>query len=144
MATTEPTDKWRVETNDRYAKIVSSVTSLATGALVLPTLFLREFLGVPKETALLPSINWLAYVAWGGLSLSIILGLGYSWLSVKWVKFAWGIQIKHFPEARLNSWLDFLFVGMVLCFLAGILFLVFFFVTSHVASGPQTAIVGPC
>jgi hypothetical protein len=142
--TTEPTDKWRVETNDRYAKIVSSVTSLATGALVLPALFLREFLGVPKETALLPFINWWAYVAWSCFGLSIILGLGYSWLSVKWVKLAWGIPIKHLPEARLNFWLDFLFVSMALCFLAGMLFLVVFFNTSHVANGSQTAVVGPC
>ena len=44
--------KWKIDTNDRYSKIVVTVISLATGSLVLPTLFLREFLGVPKEKAL--------------------------------------------------------------------------------------------
>ena len=32
----EPTEKWRIETNDRYNKVVTSIISLATGTLVLP------------------------------------------------------------------------------------------------------------
>jgi hypothetical protein len=141
---TEPRDKWRIETNDRYAKIVSLVVSLSTGALALPALFLREFLGVPKETALLPSLNCWAFAAWICLGASIVLGLFYSWLSVKWVKLAWGHEIRFLPEPRLNLGLDLLFVGMVVSFLARIGFLVSFFVTSHVVSGSQAVAVGPC
>ena len=142
--TTEPTDKWRIDTNDRYSKIVSSVVALATGALVLPALFLREFLGVPKETALLPFLNCWVYVSWLCLGASVLLGLFYSWLSVKWVKLAWGFQIKHFPESRLNRSLDVLFAGMVMCFLAGIASLIWFFVTVHVAGGTRTVTGGTC
>jgi hypothetical protein len=86
-------EKWRIETNDRYSKIVASVISLATGSLVLPALFLREFLGVPKETALVPFLNWWVYAAWICLAVSILLGLAYAWLSVKWIKLAWGKKI---------------------------------------------------
>lgn len=137
---TEPMDKWRIDTNDRYSKIVSSVVSLATGAIILPVLFLREFLGVPKEKALLPFLNCWAYVSWFCLGASVLLGLFYSWLSVKWVKLAWGFQIKHFPEDRLDRWLNVFFVGMVMCFLAGIGFLVWFFVTVH--AGRTQAVTG--
>lgn len=123
-------EKWKMDTNDRYSKIVASIVSLATGSLVLPALFLREFLSVPKETALLPFLNWRAYTAWACLGISILLGLVYSWLSVKWVKVAWGQNIM-LSENRLECLLDTTFVAMVVLFLAGIGSLVYFFATFH-------------
>ena len=72
---TEPIDKWRIETNDRYNKIVTSVISLATGSLVLPVLFLLEFLGVPKEKALIAFLDFPVYMAWVCLGSSILSGL---------------------------------------------------------------------
>ncbi len=123
-------EKWRIETNDRYSKIVTSVVSLATGSLVLPALFLREFLGVPKETALLQFLSWWVYAAWICFAVSILLGLGHAWLSVKWVKLAWGQKIV-LSERRLECLLDTSFVGMAVLFLAGIGSLIRFFVTFH-------------
>jgi hypothetical protein len=123
-------EKWRIETSDRYSKIVTSVISLATGSLVLPALFLRDFLGVPVETALLRSLNSSAYEAWICLAASIFLGLTYQWLSVKWIKLAWGQKIS-LSEHRLECLLDTSFVGMAMLFIAGIGLLVRFFVTAH-------------
>jgi len=123
-------EKWRVETNDRYSKIVASVIHLATGSLVLPALFLREFLGAPKETALLPFLNCWVYAAWSCFTVSIFLGLAYAWLSVKWIKLAWGQKIV-LSERRLECLLDTTFFLMAVLFLAGIVSLLCFFVTFH-------------
>jgi hypothetical protein len=123
--------RWKVDTNDRYNKIVSTVISLATGALVLPALFLREFLGVPKEKALAPLLTCAAYTAWVCLGFSVLLGLLYSWLSVKWVKQAWG-QTIWLTEHWLELAMDWFFVFMMLLFVAGVAASVWFFVTVHV------------
>lgn len=126
-----PTKPWMVETNDRYSKIVATVISLATGSLVLPVLFLREFLGVPKEKALAPFLNGWALIGWGSLGISILFGLVYSWLSVKWVKSAWG-QATRLSESALEALMDWTFVLMLVLFLTGVIATVIFFVTFHV------------
>jgi hypothetical protein len=59
--------KWRIETSDRYNKIVTSVISTATGAFLLPVLFLRQFLGISAEKALKPYFNWVAGGSWACL-----------------------------------------------------------------------------
>lgn len=127
----EPQKPWMVQTNDRYSKIVTTVLSLSTGSLVLPSLFLREFLGVPKEKALAPYLNTWAYIGWGCLGVSILFGLAYSWLSVKWVKSAWG-QATWLSEDTLEFLMDCSFVLMLILFLTGIAATVGFFITFHV------------
>ncbi|MGA3016015.1 MAG: hypothetical protein ABSF62_02770 [Bryobacteraceae bacterium] len=123
-------EKWRIETNDRNSKLVASVMSVATGSLVLPVLFLRDFLGIPREKALLQFLNCWVYAAWICFAVSIFLGLAYTWLSVKWIKLAWGQKIV-LSEGRLECLLDTSFVGMAVLFLAGIGSLIRFFVTFH-------------
>ncbi len=129
----EPVGKWRIEVNDRYIKVVNSVISLATGALVLPAFFLREFLGIPKEKALAPLLTCAAYTAWVCLGCCVLIGLLYSWISVKWVKLAWGQEIA-VSQRSLERVLDVLFVLMGLLFIAGIVASVWFFVTLRVGS----------
>jgi hypothetical protein len=129
----EPNEKWKVETNDRYNKIVSSVITLATGALILPTLFLREFLAVPKEKALAPLLTCAAYIAWCCLGASILLGLLYSWISVKWIKQAWGQGIA-LSAKTLEAMMDWFFVLMMLLFVGGVAASVWFFVTVRAVS----------
>jgi len=128
----EPEKEWMIDTNDRYSKIVATVISLGTGSLLLPALFLREFLGVPKEKALAPFLNCWAYAGWGSLGVSIFLGLVYSWLSVKWIKRAWG-QPTVLSERILEGAMDWSFVLMLLLFLVGVGSSVWFFVTFHIA-----------
>lgn len=129
----QPADKWRIETNDRYNKIVSSVISLATGALVLPAVFLRQFLGIPAEKALAQFLTGAVYTSWGLLGCSVIFGLTYSWVSIKWVKVALGEKVL-IPEHFLECVLDMLFGLMALCFLGGIGAGVWFFWTVRVTS----------
>src|SRR5579863_9621600 len=105
-------EQWRIDTNDRYSQVVATVLSLATGSLLLPVLFLREFLGTPKEKPLAPYLNKCAYISWGALGLSILFGLLYSWLSVKWVKRAWG-QPTMLSEQTLERGMDWSFVLML-------------------------------
>jgi hypothetical protein len=129
----EPIHKWKLETADRYNKIVGSVISLATGALVLPVLFLRQFLGVPTDKALAPFLTCWAYASWICFGCAVLFGLLYSWLSVKWVKLAWGQEIE-LSERCLERVLDALFVVMMLSFLLGIAASVWFFVSAHGAT----------
>lgn len=130
-------EKWAVET---YLKIVTSVTSLATGALVLPIVFLRDFIGVARTTALWPFLsegrNLLALLSWCCLGLSIVSGLAYSWVAVNWVKWQWGTGAAGVTKAaqrqtRLNvqrqTRLDVLFVMMIALFLLGVLLIIVFF-----------------
>jgi hypothetical protein len=124
-------EQWKIETNDRNSKIVATVTSLATGSLVLPAFFLREFYAIPQGTAIVPSLNCWAYLGWSFLAFSIFLGLTYSWLSVKWVKFAWG-QRTYLSERTLDCLMDWSFGLMLLFFLAGILSSVWFSLTFHI------------
>jgi hypothetical protein len=123
-------DQWRIDTNNCYSKVVSTVISLATGSLVLPILFLREFLAVPKDKALSPLLNCTVYLSWVCFSAAILLGLIYSWLSAKWVKLAWNKEIM-LSESTLERLLDTTFVGMLLLFLAGIFSIVWFFAAYH-------------
>lgn len=126
----QPTERWRIEVNDRYSKVVTSVISLATGALVLPVLILRDLLGIKAQT-LLPLLTWAAYVAWGCLGFTILLGLIYFWLSAKWVKLALGQPIS-LSAAVLESVLDITYVLMMFLFLVGIAATVWFLFATHV------------
>jgi uncharacterized oligopeptide transporter (OPT) family protein len=121
-------DKWRIETNERYHKIVASVISLSTGALMLPVLFFREFIGLEKSQAIAPHLNSKMYTGLLCLALSILFGLIYSWLSVKWIKLAWHQKIK-FSEGWLEFLMDASFVLMGIAFLVGVLAIIYFFTT---------------
>jgi len=127
----DPATPWMIATNDRYIKLVTRVISLATGALVLPVLFLREFLGVSKTEPLAHYLNLWALISWGSLGVSILLGIIYSWLSVKWVKLAWGEQIKFFTQRGLEITMNLSFGLTMLLFLIGVCASVWFFVTFH-------------
>jgi len=118
MSIDQPQEKWKIEVNDRYQKVIGSVVALATASLVLPALFLREFLGVPKETALMPLLNPRVYLSWGLLFTSVILGIVFYYLSAKWVKSAWGQPVA--LSASIERLLDISFGLSVACFVMGI------------------------
>src|SRR5438132_11260343 len=50
----QPQDPGKIEVNDRLCALVDVLLGLSTGALVLPTVFLRSFLGVPETRPLVP------------------------------------------------------------------------------------------
>jgi len=118
---------WRIEVNDRYQKVVDVVLGLATASLILPILFLRTFMGVPESQPVLSKLNCWAYTAWVLLAPSIMFGAVFYYASAKWVKQALG-QSVCLSERALERVLDTVFLLMVVCFLAGLIFLVLFMI----------------
>src|SRR5438874_3359488 len=93
----QPQDPGKIEVNDRLCALVDVLLGLSTGALVLPTVFLRSFLGVPETRPLVPLLRPSAYVAVAAFLVAILLGLVFRYTSAKWVKHAWGKPTKIGP-----------------------------------------------
>jgi hypothetical protein len=129
---TMPKEQWKIDANDRYQKVVSTIMGLATAALVLPVLYLRNFLSVPQEKPLVDYLCGSVYWSWVLLTLSIIAGTIYYYLSAKWIKHAWG-QKTLLSSKSIENALDWTFWIQVLFFLLGMGLLVLFFVTYKVA-----------
>ncbi len=88
--------EWRFEVNNRYQKLVDAIFNLATGSLVLPTIFFREFLNVPQDQPLLNLLNFKIWASWSFLVISIIFCFIYYYASAKWIKQAYGKEVKFF------------------------------------------------
>ena len=99
--------------------------------MYFPHFFFESFWAFPKRKR--SFLNHFAYAGWSLLALSILLGLTYSWLSVKWVKRAWGEKTV-LQEHLLEFMMDSSFVLMMLSFIAGLVSTVWFFLTFHVSS----------
>lgn len=125
MELPDPCDQWRIDVNDRYQRVVDLFIGLSTGALILPALFLKEYLGVPETYPLLMYLEPSAYSSVAAFFLAISLGVVYHYTSAKWVKCAWH-QPTYFRSRTLERLLDWSFWLMVLSFMTGLgLFLLF-------------------
>jgi hypothetical protein len=133
MTGLSPDQEWKSRSNAEYQKVVSLVVSLSTGVLVLPVIFLRQFLAVPIGQPLSPHLDSSAYASWVLLSVSIFLGTVFYYASAKWIKNAFG-GTTTLSTTCIECILDWSFWGCVLAFLAGIGFLVGFGVTHAQAS----------
>lgn len=111
--------------NASYQKVVDTIISLASAALVLPVLILRDFMGIDDDKALMTFLNWKAWIAWMALGLSIALGAGYYFSSAKWTKNGQPIS----PNNRWVRVLDWTFWSSVVMFILGIGMLMAFLVT---------------
>ena len=123
------TDEWKLEVNNRYQKVVDTIFILATGSLVLPTIILRDFLGVPRDEALLKWLNSTIWCSWTLLAISIICCVIFYYASAKWIKQAYGEKLKwgeKFVELVLNA----SFWVMIFSFIFGIVLLLFFLLSS--------------
>lgn len=125
----KPEGQWQIDTNDRYQKVVSTIITLATSALVLPTLFLKQFLSIPAQEPLINRLNGFTYAYWGFLFLSILFGLIFYYGSAKWVKSAWG-KTTAISQTKIERILDWSFWLMVITLFIGILFL-FAYITTY-------------
>jgi hypothetical protein len=109
---------WKIEVNDRYQRVVDLLISLATGALVLPPLFLKEFLGVKDEPIAL-FLDYWAYVSLAGFASAILFGILFHYTSAKWVKHAYDRPVR-FLGSHLEVLLEWLFWLTVVTFVLGI------------------------
>jgi hypothetical protein len=111
-------ERWKIEVNDRYQRIIDLLIGLATGSLVLPPLFLKDFLGVKDEPIAMFLDDW-AYGTFGAFAGTVLLGILFHYVSAKWVKEASGQRVRFFG-GHLEAMLDWLFWLTVLAFGAGI------------------------
>ena len=130
MSTENPNSEWKLAVNDRYQKFVDTVLSLSVGSLVLPTIFFREFLGVPPSEPLLNRMDLIIWCSWGILVLSIFCCIIYYYASAKWIKQAYGQELKfrsiNIKENTVERVLDISFFLSFLLFILGIVLLLFF------------------
>ena len=131
----ECAEQWKLDFNERYQKAVGIVTSLSTGAIVLPILFLRNIAGAPVGTSIASSFNWWVYVGWILLAISVLGAITYCYASAKWVKIAWGRDADMFGKAvsaqQVERMLDLSYFAMMTGFMLGFAAIVIF-MSSHV------------
>lgn len=60
-----------------WLEMAKSLVQLATGALVLPTFFLREILGLSSGQPILERLSAWLISAWGLFFVSIVAGVAY-------------------------------------------------------------------
>lgn len=101
-------DIWKEKSNAQYQKVIGTIVSLATAALVLPVLFLKDFIRIPAEDRLIEHLSGTVYAAWAFLAISILLGTGFYYFSGKWLKNAYGGST-NLDEAQLECALDWTF-----------------------------------
>lgn len=119
MADCDPNGKIKV--NDQYQKVVGTILGLSTGSLVLPVLFLKDFLSVSNGQPLITHLNWKIYCSWALLAITIILAIVYYYFSAKWIKQVFGQPLKRgWISNKLENVLDWCFWMVVVFFIVGL------------------------
>ena len=130
-STTDCPEQWRIDVNNKYQNAVGVVISLATGAMLLPILFLKEIVKDEKRS-LAHLLNLWAYTGWILLALSILSGILYHYCSAKWVKLSWhhptDIFGKEVSQGLVETCLDVTYFVMMAGFVLGLGSMVFFMV----------------
>jgi hypothetical protein len=109
---------WRKDVNTYYQKVIDLLISLATGALILPPIFLQTYVGVKDEPLLIFLDGW-EFASTGFFVLTSGSGIALHYTSAKWLKRAWG-QRTMLSARAIERWMDWLFWAAVIGFLAGI------------------------
>ena len=112
--------EWKSKANAEYQKVIALIISLSTATLILPTLFLKDFVGLPSGTSLRCYLSWPVYVAWLFLFFAIAFCMVYYYASAKWLKQAYGGSVK-WSEQSIESCLDVTFWIAVATFIIGLL-----------------------
>jgi hypothetical protein len=118
-------DQWKIDVNDRFQRLVDLLIGLSSAALVLPSLFLKEYLGIPQGNPVLIYLDRNAYMSVGAFLGTILLGITYHYTSTKWVKCAWG-QKTYLGSRVLERILDWSVLGMAVLFISGLVFFLLF------------------
>ena len=119
--------EWKSNANGEYQKVIASIISLSTATLVLPTLFLKDFMGVPTGASIRSELSCAIILGWILLFLSIGCCLVYYYTSAKWLKKAYGGSVK-WSERAIECCLDITFWAASGTFMLGLLSLLVFIV----------------
>ena len=125
--------QWMLDVNDRYARGVGIIISLATTAMIVPIFFLKNIAKLDSTLSFVHSLTWQAYSGWACLGVSVISGILYYYFSAKWVKLAWGQEADVLwigaTEACIEHFLDWTYFFMVLGFISGVGLMGFYIAT---------------
>lgn len=126
-----PSYPWRIDTNDRYRELISSILTLSTGSLILPVFLVRDFLGIPNSEPLQNVFSWQLYWSAASFGLAIFSCVFFYYCSPKWIRLAWDkpVSLFHFKPANGNvieRCLDYSLFLAVIFFILGLVFLALF------------------
>ncbi|MCW4050915.1 MAG: hypothetical protein NWE89_14395 [Candidatus Bathyarchaeota archaeon] len=118
-------EKWRIEANERYRKVVDVVIGLSSAALVLPIAFFRTILGIEINKSIIGYFTWHIKTSWFLLGFSIFCGLIFIHFSAKLAKKHYGGNtiINYNCMERIHDWSYWL---MNLSFIGGLFFFIWF------------------
>lgn len=126
-----PSYPWRIDTNDRYRELISSILTLSTGSLILPVFLVRDFLGIPDSQSLQSIFSWQLYSSAASFGLAIFSCVFFYYCSPKWIRLAWDQPVSLFyckPANRyvIEKCLDVSLFLAVIFFILGLVFLALF------------------
>jgi hypothetical protein len=117
-----PQDEGQAKMLALWLETAKSVVQLATGALVLPTFFLRDILGLSSGQPMLERLsNWLI-LAWGLFFVSILAGVTYQIAAARLIGDAYlGTTTRRriFPNELFWLMSGALALGLI-CFMVGV------------------------
>lgn len=124
-------EPWVKDMNQQYQKVMSTIITLATSALILPTFFMRELLDIEASTSIIKELLkrkfWgIGLSSWIFFSLSILCALLFFYFSANRIKDAWGATVEKLFWIRIKNrktircWLYVSFNFSVVFFLLGI------------------------
>lgn len=106
-----------------YSEVQKTYTQYAVASLVLPITFLRDLLGIPKDEALQPFLNYWLWLGWVGLLVCIAASLAYQTVAAKRIaEYTGGSPfLKSYPRLWFNLATGGFFVGILCLFLGVVL-----------------------
>lgn len=128
MALPLPDAAWKLAVNATYQDVMKTFMNLVTASLVLPLFLVRNFLRVPEDQPITDYLRRSAYLSWVSLFLSLLCCMAFFWASAKYVKVvSGGGATELWTETAFERFRDWSVSGSVLFFLAGLLFLGWYF-----------------
>jgi hypothetical protein len=130
----QPSEPWKLDTNNKYTEVIKSLFALATASLLLPVFLARNFLAIEPKIPLIDVFSSSIYLAWFAFATSIVFCMFFQYLSAKWIRIAWGKEAGIFfysnnKESTIELLLEISFAISSIMFCLGIFFTMYFFST---------------
>jgi hypothetical protein len=118
---------WQLSVNSTYQDVMKTFMNLVTASLVLPFLFIRNFLRVREDEPIANYLSPSAYFSWAMLFLSLVCCMVFFWASAKYVKVVSGGDERPMTADSFEGLRDWSGSEAVLLFLVGLVALGIFF-----------------
>lgn len=119
-------DEWKLKVNAQYQEAIKLLANLVTASLILPIVFVKNFVGVKDSESIAGHLNARAYWGWGFLFASVVCGGVFYWASAKYVKLVCGGK-ESWSEDTYEIIRDASIFGMVVSFVVGLAVLLSWF-----------------